>query len=114
MGVLTTAELIVTAVGTLGTGAVGTGVHWFAKKVIDNSDVSKEILSEIRSIKQSLYGSPDAKTPEGLSAVVTETKETVKKMGEQVEQIDTRLSLVERGCQFQHGEAFFREPRTNE
>lgn len=121
MAGITTAEMIITAVGTLGTGVIGKGIHWFANKVIDNSETSQEILSEIRSIKQSLYGNPDSHTPDGLQATLVDTRKAVAtvdgkvdEIGGQVEKLDIRLSVVERGCLAQHGQRFFREPQTNE
>lgn len=105
---VSTMEMIVGAVGTLGTGAIGTGVHWFATKVVENSATSQEILAEIRSIKQSIYGNPEIKGPDGLIATVGATAEAVDQLSERVKELDGRVLIVERGCIAIHGELIVR------
>lgn len=86
----------------------GVAASWFAKQVIDLRDGSKEQLSELRSIKQSLYGNPDIKTPDGLVATVEATMTAVDQMHSVVTDLDRRVAVVERGCIAIHGELVVR------
>lgn len=86
---------------TLTIGTTGGVVLWFARKVL-------AILEKVERIAQSLYGSPDARVPDGLLSTVAEQGVTIGVLSASQVRLDGRMTAQERTCRMVHGDIIVR------
>ena len=86
---------------TLSVGTTGGVLLWFARKVM-------AILEKVERIAQSLYGSPDARVPDGLLSTVAEHGVAIDALSTNQVRIEGRVLSTERTCRMVHGDIIVR------
>lgn len=95
---------------TLGLAGGSAVVGWFAKQVIDLRESFGSMTSDIRSIKQSVFGNPDIRTADGMIATVEATVSAVESLASEMRRLHERMSAIEGTCVAMHGDVIVRRP----
>lgn len=92
---------IIGGLWTATAGVTGSVLYWFARKIL-------AILEKVERIAQSLYGSPDARVPDGLLSTVASQGVAIDTLATNQVRMEGRLTATERTCRMVHGDIIVR------